>query len=70
MCGFLLYQTQVIIGKRRKGDMNFIMHSLDLFMVFADIFRHIVVILLKNVITNKWIKIQILRAALKIFILF
>jgi len=53
MCGFVLYQTQVIIEKRRNGDishMDFVTHSLGLFMGFADIFRHIVIILLENVL--------------------
>ncbi|XP_066998057.1 probable Bax inhibitor 1 [Anabrus simplex] len=45
MCGFVLYDTQLIIEKRRHGDKDFISHSVDLFMDFIGIFRRILVLL-------------------------
>ncbi|KAB0794668.1 hypothetical protein PPYR_11507 [Photinus pyralis] len=48
MCGFVLYDTQLIIEKRRNGNKDFVTHSLDLFVDFIGIFRRLLVIL-----TNK-----------------
>ncbi|KAK5644395.1 hypothetical protein RI129_005695 [Pyrocoelia pectoralis] len=48
MCGFVLYDTQLIIEKRRNGNKDFITHSLDLFVDFIGIFRRLLIIL-----TNK-----------------
>jgi FtsH-binding integral membrane protein len=45
MCGFVLYDTQLIIEKRRLGDKDFIWHSVDLFIDFINVFRHLMVIL-------------------------
>jgi FtsH-binding integral membrane protein len=45
MCGFVLYDTQMIIEKRRMGNDDFISHTLDLFMDFIGIFRRLLVIL-------------------------
>jgi len=45
MCGFVLYDTQLIIEKRRRGDEDFIWHSLDLFVDFVNIFRRLMIIL-------------------------
>jgi len=45
MCGFVLYDTQLIITKRRLGDRDFIIHSVDLFMDFINIFRYLLVLL-------------------------
>lgn len=44
-CGFVLYDTQLIIEKRRNGDNDFIWHSVDLFLDFVNIFRRILIIL-------------------------
>lgn len=44
-CGFILYDTQLIIEKRRNGDTDFIWHSVDLFLDFINIFRRILIIL-------------------------
>jgi len=44
-CGFILYDTQLIIEKRRNGDTDFIWHSVDLFLDFINIFRRILLIL-------------------------
>jgi len=45
MCGFILYDTQMIIEKRRMGDQDYIWHSVDLFIDFMDIFRRLLIIL-------------------------
>lgn len=47
-CGFVVYDTQMIIEKRRLGDKDFIAHSLDLFIDFIQIFRKILIILMKK----------------------
>jgi len=44
-CGFILYDTQLIIEKKRNGDNDFIWHSVDLFLDFINIFRRILIIL-------------------------
>merc|ERR1712150_86368 len=35
-CGFIMWDTQVIIEKRKRGDRDFIKHSLDLFIDFMQ----------------------------------
>jgi len=45
MCGFVLYDTQLIIEKRRMGNKDFVTHSLDLFIDFIGIFRRLVILL-------------------------
>ncbi|XP_065840494.1 probable Bax inhibitor 1 [Oscarella lobularis] len=48
MCAFVLFDTQLIVEKRRSGDDDFIWHSVDLFIDFIDIFRRLVIILGMN----------------------
>lgn len=50
MCGFVLYDTQLIIEKRRMGSKDFVTHSLDLFVDFIGIFRRLAIILTQKVI--------------------
>ena len=45
MCGFVIYDTQLIIEKYHMGNKDFILHSLDLFIDFIGIFRHLLIIL-------------------------
>lgn len=45
MCDFVLYDTQLIMEKRRMGDKDFIIHSVQLFIDFVGIFRRILIIL-------------------------
>ncbi|XP_068965734.1 probable Bax inhibitor 1 [Bombus flavifrons] len=45
MCGFVIYDTQLIIEKFHMGSKDFILHSLDLFVDFVNIFRHLLIIL-------------------------
>lgn len=49
MCGFVLYDTQLIIEKRRMGSKDFVSHSLDLFVDFIGIFRRLLIILTQKV---------------------
>ncbi|XP_023343384.1 probable Bax inhibitor 1, partial [Eurytemora carolleeae] len=51
-CGFIMFDTQVIIEKARRGDKDFIAHSLDLFIDFIQIFRKVLIILMQKK-TNK-----------------
>lgn len=45
---FILYDTQVIIEKQVNGDDDFIMHSVDLFLDFFNLFRQLLAILAVN----------------------
>jgi len=47
-CGFIMWDTQMIVLKRRRGDTDFIAHSLDLFIDFIQIVRHIIVLLMQK----------------------
>lgn len=53
MCGFVLYDTQLIIEKRRMGNKDFVTHSLDLFIDFIGIFRRLLIILTQKVIETR-----------------
>ncbi|CAN8023635.1 unnamed protein product [Ixodes persulcatus] len=44
-CFFVLYDTQLIIEKRKRGERDYIRHSVDLFIDFVSIFRHLLAIL-------------------------
>ncbi|XP_025085660.1 bax inhibitor 1-like [Pomacea canaliculata] len=44
-CAFVLYDTQLIVEKRRHGDDDYIWHSVDLFLDFINIFRRLIIIL-------------------------
>jgi FtsH-binding integral membrane protein len=48
VCGFIMYDTALIIEKRRMGDTDYIHHALLLFIDFIDLFRHILIILTKK----------------------
>jgi len=45
MCGCVLYDTQLIVEKIRRGDDDFIWHCVDLFLDIVAIFRRLLVIL-------------------------
>lgn len=49
MSGFILYDTQAIMEKRRAGSTDCIKHSLDLFFDLAAIFRRLLIILSQKV---------------------
>jgi len=48
MCGFVLFDTQLIIEKAENGDKDYIWHCVDLFLDFVTIFRQLMVILAMN----------------------
>ena len=48
-CGFIVWDTQMIIEKKRRGDGDFIGHSLDLFIDFMQVFRKILILLMQKV---------------------
>lgn len=45
MCGFVLYDTQLIVEKRTRGDDDYIWHCVDLFIDLVGIFRRLLIIL-------------------------
>jgi len=45
VCGFIMYDTSLIIEKRRMGETDYILHSVLLFIDFIDVFRHLLIIL-------------------------
>lgn len=50
MCGFVLFDTQLIIEKRRMGSKDFVQHALELFIDFIGLFRRLLIILTQKVI--------------------
>lgn len=59
MCGFVLYDTQLIIEKRRMGNQDFVQHALELFIDFIGIFRRLVIILTQKVKKEKKMIVKI-----------
>lgn len=53
MCGFVVYDTQVILEKRRNGEKDYIWHSICLFIDLIQIFRHLLVFLLDRENNNR-----------------
>ena len=49
-CGFIMFDTQMIISKARNGDKDFIAHALDLFIDFVQVFRKVLILLMQKVI--------------------
>eukprot|EP00096_Caligus_rogercresseyi_P001414 TRINITY_DN1225_c0_g1_i3.p1 TRINITY_DN1225_c0_g1~~TRINITY_DN1225_c0_g1_i3.p1 ORF type:complete len:236 (-),score=63.87 TRINITY_DN1225_c0_g1_i3:390-1097(-) len=45
-CGFIVYDTQMIIQKCEAGDKDFIRHSVELFIDFINILKDITIILM------------------------
>lgn len=44
-CAFILYDTQLIVEKKRRGDDDYIWHGIDLFIDFVQLFRYILILL-------------------------
>jgi len=47
-CGYILYDTQLIVERANQRDMNYVKHALLLFIDMVDLFVRILIILLKN----------------------
>ncbi|GBG80382.1 hypothetical protein CBR_g30750 [Chara braunii] len=47
-CGFILFDTQLIIEKAAGGDTDYITHALDLFVDFVAIFVRLLIVLLQK----------------------
>jgi FtsH-binding integral membrane protein len=47
-CGFVAFDTQLVVERFASGDDDFVKHSLTLFLDFVNIFVRILVILMKN----------------------
>lgn len=45
MAGFVLFDTQMIMEKRRAGSTDCIKHSMDLFFDLVTMFRHMLILL-------------------------
>jgi len=45
MCGFIIYDTQLITEKRRLGNTDYVLHGLELFIDALAIFKRLVIIL-------------------------
>lgn len=44
-CGFILFDTQLIVEKFNSGNTDYIFHSIDLFLDFINIFRRLLIIM-------------------------
>lgn len=49
MCGFIVFDTQNITEKARRGDKDYIMHSVELFIDFVAVFKRLLIILTEKV---------------------
>ncbi|CAG9533561.1 unnamed protein product [Cercopithifilaria johnstoni] len=47
-CALVLYDTQLICEKRRRGDTDYILHSIELFIDFINLFRYILAVLIEK----------------------
>lgn len=52
-CGYILFDTQLIIEQANRGDLHFVKHAVFLFVDFVDLFVRILIILIKNSQQNK-----------------
>ena len=53
MCSFIVFDTQNIIEKARRGDTDYVMHSIELFIDFVYVFKHLLIILTKKEAQSK-----------------
>jgi FtsH-binding integral membrane protein len=47
-CGYVMYDTQVIVERAVRGEKDYVKHALDLFVDFVAIFVRLMVILAQN----------------------
>lgn len=47
-CGYVMFDTQLIIAKAENGDRDHVQHALLLFTDAINLFRHILVIMAKQ----------------------
>ena len=52
-CGFIVYDTQIIMEKARGGDRDYVMHSLELFLDFLGVFLRFFIILMEKEMEKK-----------------
>ncbi|CAF2031268.1 unnamed protein product [Rotaria magnacalcarata] len=48
VCGYILYDTQLIVERTSNGDMNYVKHAILLFIDMVDLFVRILIILFEN----------------------
>jgi len=53
MCGFVLYDTQLMIEKKRRGDDDYMWHCVELFIDMIQLFRYILILLANKEEKNK-----------------
>ncbi|KAI5720926.1 bax inhibitor 1 [Diaphorina citri] len=53
MCGFILYDTQLILEKVKQGDKDHVSHCIDLFIDFIGVFRRVLIILHSKEVEEK-----------------
>lgn len=60
MCGFIIFDTQNITEKARRGDKDYIKHSVELFIDFVAVFKRILIILTDRVnLTPQNMKLEV-----------
>eukprot|EP00172_Hildenbrandia_rubra_P002755 Plantae.Rhodophyta-Hildenbrandia_rubra.ctg3861.p1 GENE.Plantae.Rhodophyta-Hildenbrandia_rubra.ctg3861~~Plantae.Rhodophyta-Hildenbrandia_rubra.ctg3861.p1 ORF type:complete len:252 (-),score=11.04 Plantae.Rhodophyta-Hildenbrandia_rubra.ctg3861:554-1309(-) len=52
-CGFVLYDSQIIVEKAAEGDRDVLRHALLLFQDAVAIFRRVLIIMIKNKVAKK-----------------
>jgi len=52
-CGFIMFDTQLIVEKAANGSKDFVGHALELFLDFINVFVRLLIILTKNKKENK-----------------
>lgn len=55
LCGFVVFDTQMIVEKNRMGSKDFISDALCLFVDFITLFRRLVIILTQKVNNFNWL---------------